>query len=63
MTNLWSSLLNNSYQAAQHKHIFFVSVKALYIKKNYRKFIAISNLFMKLLNDCQKKLDTLMPFN
>ncbi len=33
MTNLWSSLLYNPYQAAQHKHFFFCLCKALYIKK------------------------------
>ncbi len=32
MTNLWSSLLYNPYQAAQHKHIF-VSVKHFTLKK------------------------------
>ncbi len=54
MTNLWLSLLYNPYQAAQHKHIFCLC-KVLNIKK-LQKYIAVSNFFAELLNDCQKKL-------
>ncbi len=49
MTNLWSSLLCNPYQAAQQKHFFFVSVK--HFTLNSLQFLIF---FVKLLNNCQK---------
>ncbi len=61
MTNLWSSLLYGPYQAAQH-NTFFCLCKALYIKKITENTFVVSNFFVKLLNDCQKKLDTLILF-
>ncbi len=45
MTNLWSSLLYNPYQATQHKHIFCLC-KALHIKKiteNTFQFLLVQN--------------------